>query len=181
MPRPVTASTRAPAAAAAKPESTQTIMVWPHEDLATVSVVRWRPFSPPGLAIRPSQTEPGSPPHHSQPPSMRVRDWRMVCSCLWSRHPLQETTLRGLGMARPPPMLLGVSLHSSPGSPSFTRIPYQIGKLRQERENTCCLSLFTPAWEARRGCTHRKKIHLPIKLHECCDVNPPPSTNACSG
>lgn len=65
MPRPVTASTRAPAAAAAKPESTQTIMVWPHEDLATVSVVRWRPFSPPGLAIRPSQTEPGSPPHHS--------------------------------------------------------------------------------------------------------------------
>lgn len=112
---------------------------------------------------------------------LRMRDWRRVCGCLWSRHLLQETTLRGLGMARPPPMLLGVSLHSSPGSPSFTRIPYQIGKLRQERENTCCLSLFTPAWEARRGCTHRKKIHLPIKLHECCDVNPPPSTNACSG
>lgn len=120
-------------------------------------------------------------PSPQQPPSMRMRDWRRVCGCLWSRHLLQETTLRGLGMARPPPMLLGVSLHSSPGSPSFTRIPYQIGKLRQERENTCCLSLFTPAWEARRGCTHRKKIHLPIKLHECCDVNPPPSTNACSG
>lgn len=163
-------------------------MVWPHEDLAAVSAVRWQLSSSRLGDQAPVKYSLVSPSRPSPGPTANRLSQGLASGPRWSGlgpllrklpGPTLQARLHLFCWDLSPLLTLATIVH-------LNTLTDQETEARQTGLRDDFLSLFSRPCEVALGCAHRKKTHLPTwsvgyALHKRYDSNPRQSTDSLAG